>query len=191
MSELFFRRAEGACLLCHALGLAPKATAAGVFYALTTHVEELARERVHPVLLLDEAQLLHQDVLDHLHILGNYDWDARALLTVALVGLPELWDRMMLRRNRALWSRIHCRIHMGEAEPADTVEYVRHRLTTAGADRQLLSSDALALLHEGTAGRLREVDRIATGCLRTAAHAGHQIVDRDIVSRTLTADQAR
>lgn len=55
--------------LCLALGLAPAATAGNFFYAVSTHVEELARERIHPVFLLDEAHLLHQDTLDHLHIL--------------------------------------------------------------------------------------------------------------------------
>ena len=54
--------------LCFALGLAPSATAASVFWAVTSHVEELGREKVHPVFLLDEAHLLHQDTLDHLHI---------------------------------------------------------------------------------------------------------------------------
>src|SRR6476469_7495194 len=33
--------------LCLALGLTPSATAAGVFYAVSTHVEELGRERQH------------------------------------------------------------------------------------------------------------------------------------------------
>lgn len=177
--------------LCQALGLSPKATAAGVFYALTDHVQELAREQVHPVFFLDEAQLLNQDVLDHIHILGNYRWDAGALLTVALVGLPELWDRMLLRRNRALWSRIHCRIHLGEAPPSDTSEYIRYRMTAAGASQEVFASDALALLHEGTAGRLRDVDRVATGCLRQAQRAGHRLIDRPIVSRVLTTDQIR
>ncbi|HZI11255.1 MAG TPA: ATP-binding protein, partial [Myxococcus sp.] len=38
--------------LCVALGLAPKATAAAVFYAVTAQVQELAAARVHPVFLL-------------------------------------------------------------------------------------------------------------------------------------------
>jgi type II secretory pathway predicted ATPase ExeA len=54
--------------LCLALGLSPKATAAALFYAVSSHVEELGRERVHPVFLLDEAHLLHQDVLDQRRI---------------------------------------------------------------------------------------------------------------------------
>ncbi|WP_395843895.1 hypothetical protein [Archangium violaceum] len=50
--------------LCLALGLSPKATAA-VFYSVTGQVQELASARVHPVFLLDEAHLLHSDVLAH------------------------------------------------------------------------------------------------------------------------------
>ncbi|ATB48416.1 ATP-binding protein [Corallococcus macrosporus] len=63
--------------LCLALGLQVKATAAAVFHAVTTHVHELATSRVHPVFLLDEAHLLHPDVLGHLHILLNDDWGSR------------------------------------------------------------------------------------------------------------------
>jgi general secretion pathway protein A len=41
--------------LCVALGLSPSATAAAVFYAVSTHVEDLAKDRVHPVFLLDSC----------------------------------------------------------------------------------------------------------------------------------------
>ncbi len=57
--------------LCHALGLSPATTSGSLFYALSRHVEDSAAERIHPVFLLDEAHLLHQDTLDHLHILLN------------------------------------------------------------------------------------------------------------------------
>lgn len=79
--------------LCHAVGIAPAATAGSVFYALSRHVEERAAERVHPVFLLDESHLLHQDTLDHLHILLNYEWDSKALLSLVLVGLSDFEDR--------------------------------------------------------------------------------------------------
>jgi hypothetical protein len=34
-------------------------------------VHDLRRDKVHPVILLDEAHLLHPDMLAHLHILMN------------------------------------------------------------------------------------------------------------------------
>jgi type II secretory pathway predicted ATPase ExeA len=162
-----------------------------VFYTVSNHVEELGRERIHPVFLLDEAHLLHQDTLDHLHILTNYEWDARALLTLVLVGLPELWDRLQLRKNRSLWSRIHCRLSLGDALPADTAEYVHYRLRFAGTDRDLFGSDALALLHEASGGRLRDIDRLATVALRRAAERGLRNVDRAVMGDILARDLPR
>jgi general secretion pathway protein A len=176
--------------LCLALGLSPSATAAAVFYAVSTHVEELGRDRIHPVFLLDEAHLLHQDTFDHLHILLNYQWDSRALLSLALVGLPELQDRLALRRNRSLFSRIHRRFVIGPLSPDDTGEYVRMRLKAAGCDRDIFTTDAMAMLHEAAIGSLRDIDRIATAALRTAARRKRKLVERDAIAQAIDAEAA-
>lgn len=176
--------------LCVALGLRASATAAALFHAVSTHVEELGREHVHPVLLLDEAHLLHQDTLDHLHILLNYQWDSQALLSLVLVGLPELAERLGLRRNRSLYSRIHCRLHIEALTPADTAEYIEMRLHTAGANATLVSHDASALLHEASAGSMREIDRLMDGCLRLAWRLGHKLIDRTVVGGLLTGSSS-
>ena len=172
--------------LCLALGLSPSATAAGVFFAVSTHVEELGRERVHPVFLLDEAHLLHQDVLDHLHILLNYQWDSQALLSLVLVGLPELENQLERRRNRSLYSRIHHRFAIHDATGDDVAEYVAHRLTLAGAEKSVFAADAVALMHEHATGALRDIDRIAHGAMRDAARRKRKKVDREAVERVLT-----
>lgn len=174
--------------VCLALGLAPKATAAAVFYAIHEHVHQLSAERVHPIFLLDEAHLLHQDVLEHLHILANHEWDAKALLSLVLVGLPEMRDRLALHKNRSFWSRIHTRVNLGDATAADTAEYVAYRMKRAGADREVFSSDALSLLHEASRGHLRDLDRLATDALKLACRKRVRIVDRDVVTRVQHAD---
>jgi type II secretory pathway predicted ATPase ExeA len=171
--------------LCLALGLSPKATAAAVFYAVSSHVVDLCRERIHPVFLLDEAHLLHQDVLNHLHILANYHWDQKPLLSLVLVGLPELADRLHLRKNRSLWSRIHTRLSLGDALPEDTAEYIEYRLHRAGCGRQLFAPDAISMIHEAAGGRLRDIDRIATAALKTTARRKRKTVSRQFVSQVL------
>jgi len=171
-----------------ALGLDSKATAASVFYAVSAHVETLGREQTHPVFLLDEAHLLHQDVLEHLHILANYSWDSRPLLSIVLVGLPELWSRLSLGKNRSFWSRISTRLSMGDAKPEDTVEYIEYRLQTEGGSRPLFSSDAFALIHEATHGRLRDIDRIATQALKRAARLKLKLMDRELLAHVLETD---
>lgn len=171
--------------VCLALGLTPSATAAAVFYAISTHVAELGQNKVHPVLLIDEAHLLHQDVLDHLHIMANYEWDSRALLSVILVGLPETKQRLALSKNRSLWSRIHTRVSLTEATAGDTAEYITHRLRHTGCERDLFNSDAIALIHEHAQGRLRDTDRIATDALKLGARRKLRLIDRELVARVL------
>jgi general secretion pathway protein A len=164
--------------LCLALGLSPKATAAALFFEVSTHVQQLGQQHLHPVFLLD----------DHLHILANYEWDSLALLSIVLVGLPEMQDRLQLRKNRSLWSRIHTRLHLGEATSGDTADYVTHRLQAAGGKASLLSSDAMAVLHEATSGRLRDVDRLATEALKRAAKRKLKTVDRQLIQEVATAE---
>lgn len=175
--------------LCLALGL-PRAhyTAGDIFYTISTHVEDLAKERLFPVFLVDEAHLLHQDTLDHLHILLNYSWDSRALLSLILIGLPDLDDRMRLRRNRSLFSRLHHRLTIGTLAPEDTADYVRVRVTRVGGTKELFSHDGLALLHEAAAGSLRDIDRLATAALRAAARRKRKTVERDILARVVQSD---
>ena len=171
--------------LCLALGLPMAASAAGLFYALSSHVKDLAQESLHPVFLLDEAHLLHQDTLDHLHILLNYEWDQKPLLSLLLMGLPDLYDRLSLRRNRSLLSRIHTRLTIGPLLPEDTAAYVRMRLLRCGCDRELFTSDALAFLHEASQGQMRDIDRLATSALRLAARSKRRLVERDQVLRAV------
>lgn len=173
--------------LCLALGLKPSATAAAVFFSVTTHIEELGHERLHPVFLLDEAHLLHQDVVDHLHILLNYQWDSRALLSLVLVGLPELEDRLSRRHHRSLYSRLHTRLRIEPLTPDDTAEYLRVRLHRVGCDRELFSTDAVAMLHEAASGAHRDIDRLATSALKETARRKKKLVERDVLARVLDA----
>lgn len=172
--------------LCTAFDLSPKATAAAVFHTLSTHIEELGRDRVHPVLLLDEAHLLHQDTLDHLHILTNYEWDSQPLISLILVGLPELEDRLTLRRNRSLLSRIETRLRVQPLTPEDTGDYVRMRLARVTDQPDIFSADAIAMLFEAALGNLRDTGRIADWAIEEAARLKRKRIERDVISRVLS-----
>jgi general secretion pathway protein A len=174
--------------LCLALGLAKATTAGDLFLAVSAHIEDLAKERICPVFLVDEAHLLHQDTLDHLHILLNYQWDSKPLLSLVLIGLPDLEDRLRLRRNRSLYSRIHHRFSFGSLLPDDSTDYIRARLARVGATKDIFAADALAILHEAAGSSLRDTDRLATAALRAAARRKKKLVERDVLTRILQAE---
>lgn len=114
--------------------------------------------------------------------------DSRALLSLLLVGLPELRERLELRRNRSLYSRIHHRLEIAALSPDDTGEYLRMRLRRAGCDREVFASDAVVLLHETTLGAMRDLDRLAAHALRETARKKRKLVERDVVARVIEAD---
>lgn len=176
--------------ICLALGIEVRATAASVFWELSNHVEQLGREKIHPVFLLDEAQLLRDQVLEHLHILSNYAWDQKPLLSVVLLGLPDLWRKLSLGIHRSLWSRIHCRIALEPPSPEDTVEYITHRIQQADGKASVFVSDARALIHEATNGQLRDIDRVATACLRLAARRKLKTIDRELLQDVVDTDSS-
>ncbi len=127
-------------------------------------------------------------MLGHLHILLNYEWDSKALLSVILFGLPELSDQLKMRRFRSLHSRLHWRLHIDQLTPEDTAEYLRYRLKRAGCDRDVFTQDAVQMLHEAATGGMRDLDRLATGCLREAARNKRKLVERDLLPRVLDRD---
>jgi general secretion pathway protein A len=114
-----------------------------------------------------------------------YDWDSRALLSLVLVGLPDLKDRLELRKNRSLYSRIERRLSIGPMVVDDTQEYVRLRLLRAGADREVFTADAITMLHGAAGSSLREIDRMATAALREAARRKKKLVERDVMARVI------
>ena len=86
-------------------------------------------------------------------------------------------------------SLIDRRFSLGAPTPDDTADYVRARLAKVGCDRAIFTADALAMLHEAASGSLRDIDRIAIAALRDAARKKRKLVERDVISKVIDADQ--
>lgn len=167
--------------ICLSLGIECKLMPATLYAAIQSNLAALARERVHPVLVLDEAQLMPDSALGTLHVLANFEWDAEPVVSLVLVGLPEFVDRLKLGLHRPLLTRIAHKIEIVPASPEQTAAYVNKRVEDAGARGALFAPDALSVLHELIGGVLRSVDVLAEASLRVAAHQRKKMVDRTIV----------
>jgi type II secretory pathway predicted ATPase ExeA len=172
--------------IAFAVGVTPKGTPAALFEAIQREcVQRHQEHRIHSVLVLDEAHLLQDSTLAHLHLLANFDWDSAPLLSFIFVGLPEFLTRLQLGIHRALLTRIHTRIELAPTSPDHTTAYVRRRLEAAGARAEILTADGFSTLHELTGGVLRSIDILATAALRIAAAEDKRLVDRHLVRRAL------
>jgi type II secretory pathway predicted ATPase ExeA len=172
--------------LCLVLGLEPKATPSAMYEAIQRECASGATDhRIHTVVVLDEVQLMPDTTLAHLHLLSNFEWDSRPLLSLIFVGLPELHDRLRLGIHRSLLTRIHTRVELSAGAPDMTTAYVRKRLADAGARSEIFTADGLSQLHELSGGVLRSIDILALAALRLAALEDQSLVDRNLVRRAL------
>ena len=177
--------------ICVGLGLTPKATAAALFHEVSCWVMQRSRDGVHPVFIIDEAQMLRDEMLGHLHVLANYEWDQKPLLSLVLAGLPDLRIRLERPLHRSLYSRIFCRIELPEAGAAETREYVQHRLQRAGAKEGIFPDEAMLAIHERAGGSLRDIDRLAGTAMAQAAARRVKTIDAAMIRAVHELDRPR
>ncbi len=172
--------------LCYTLGIEPKSTPAAMFEGIQRECLVGANDhRLHAAVVLDEAHLMPDGTLSHLHLLANFHWDSKPLLSLIFVGLPELLERLKLGIHRSLLTRIHTKIELSPGSPDLTAAYLRQRLVAAGAKSEVFTADGLGLMHELTGGLLRSVDVLALAAMRLATLEDKTLIDRDLVRRAL------
>ena len=117
------------------------------------------REGRDSVIIVDEAQLVADDaVFEELRLLMNFQTDDRFLVTILLIGSPELTAKV--RRLKHLDQRIAIRYHLNTLDDAHTAQYVAHRLKMAGQATPIFTEDALKLIFDFTRGTPREINNL-------------------------------
>lgn len=127
---------------------------------------ELYEEGREPVLLVDEAQLIpSKATFDELRLLTNFQLDDQNLLSVLLIGQPELEQRLARRSYAALAQRIGMRYSLTPLSLEDTHEYIRHRIRVAGGEDVPFSSAAIERIHAWSGGVPRLINTLCTTAL--------------------------
>ena len=132
------------------------------------------------VLIVDEAQLIEDDmVFEELRLLMNFQTDERFLVTLLLIGSPELRERV--RRLKHLDQRIAIRYHLNTLDYTHTAAYVAHRLKMAGRTKPIFTEEAVRLIFDFTRGTPREINNVCdvallVGYTKRVNEVGEKIV---------------
>ncbi|MCG9760478.1 MULTISPECIES: ExeA family protein [Pseudoalteromonas] len=134
----------------------------------------------HTMLIIDEAQHLAPEVLEQLRLLTNLETDHKKLLQIVLVGQPELQHLLQRNELRQLAQRITARYHLLPLSESQVFAYIQHRLQKAGCQQALFHHDAVAYVHQVTAGIPRLINLLADRCLLGAYSASQTQVTKAI-----------
>jgi general secretion pathway protein A len=136
------------------------------------------------VLIVDEAQALSAKLLEMLRLLTNLETQERKLLQIVLVGQPELRDLLSRPELEQLAQRVIARVHLGPMQPAETADYVRHRMGVAGWTGELpFTARALTLVHRLAGGVPRRINLLCQRALLGAYATGTRRIGPAIVRK--------
>lgn len=151
--------------------------------ALNEHLLAAHAKGRRTVLVIDEAQNLSFDVLEQVRLLTNLETSEHKLLQIILIGQPELIRLLEQKRLRQLAQRITARYHLAPLTRAETVDYIKHRLTVSGCPAPLFTPGALAAVHRLSGGIPRLINIICDRALLGAYAQGKFQADRATVRR--------
>lgn len=138
-------------------------------------------ENRHTVLIIDEAQLLSQSVLEQIRLLTNLETTKAKLLQIILVGQPELNDLLTRNDLRQLAQRVTARYHLPAIAKDEIQDYVNFRLGVAGCRKPLFSAQALRHLHQLSGGIPRKINVLADHALLATYAKSQLLVDSKTV----------
>jgi general secretion pathway protein A len=136
------------------------------------------------VVIVDEAQLIEDDaVFEELRMLLNFQTNDRFLVTLVLVGMPEL--AATVRRLKPLDQRVAIRYHVNPLDADHTAAYVTHRLKMAGRAEPIFTEAALRLIFDFTRGTPREINNICDLALLLGYSRRLSEVDERVVAEAV------
>jgi general secretion pathway protein A len=128
-------------------------------HRLQKFLAENAAKGRQAVLAIDEAHLLiDEGLLDTVRLLLNFEVAGRPAWTLLLVGQPTLLP--VIDRMPAFEDRLAVKCLLRPLTVDETISYVNHRMTAAGARREVFTHDALIMLHQITCGYPRRINRV-------------------------------
>ena len=122
-------------------------------------------------------------MFEELRLLMNFQTDDRFLVTILLIGSPELTAKV--RRLKHLDQRIAIRYHLNTLDDAHTANYIAHRLKMAGRSEQIFTEEAIKLVFDFTRGTPREINNLCDIALLVGCSKQIRVIDEKVIAEVI------
>ncbi len=141
-------------------------------------------QRKDAVLIIDEAQHLSDQTLEHIRLLSNLETEKAKLLQIILVGQVELHLKLESPLLRPLNQRVSIRHHLAPLDRTDTEKYIYHRLLVAGSNGHInFSTGAINEIFRYSQGIPRLTNLVCDRTLLTGYVGQSNHIDKRIVKK--------
>lgn len=133
------------------------------------------------IIVIDEAQTInHEHCFEELRLLLNFQSNHDFLVTLVLLGQPELKSR--INDMPQLKQRLAVRYHIRSLTEQETKEYIQHRLRIAGAQNPIFSDEAYTEIYRVSSGVPRRINNICDMSLMVGAAQESGKISRNIIT---------
>ena len=148
-------------------------------------IEEYNNSR-NTVLIIDEAQNMPIDTLEQLRILSNLETANEKLLQIVLVGQPELNENLDQYELRQLKQRLAIKATIQKLSPAESLEYIKHRLSKVTfSERNVFGDAALKRIVRYAKGIPRNINIICENALIAGFGYQKKMITSKIISEIM------
>ncbi len=151
--------------------------------AVTSLLEERAASGKLTALVIDEAHSMPNELLEEIRLLANIERPDQKLMTVVLVGQPELAARLNDPSLRQLKQRVALRCELVPLTLRETAAYIAKRISLAGGDSaQVFTREAVMAVYEYSGGIPRLVNVLCDNALVTTFARDEKLVSQQVVT---------
>src|SRR5579864_7346649 len=138
-----------------------------LLFNLFHYLIERNRRDLTTVLVVDEAHMLSNGVLEEVRLLTNLETPQAKLLQILLVGQPELDEKLDAIDLRQLKQRIAVRSHLAALTLAETQGYIYRRLQLAGCPdpARVFPIETICEIHRQARGVPRLINTLCENAL--------------------------
>ncbi len=134
------------------------------------------------LLIIDEAQLLTQEMLEEIRLLSNIEKTDAKLINIFFIGQNEFNEILNRPQNRAVRQRMTLNYNLDPLTPDETDAYIRHRLKVAGTEAQLFDPGAVQEVFLYSGGFPRRINILCDHALLSGYVKEQKRIDAAIVS---------
>jgi general secretion pathway protein A len=138
------------------------------------------------VLIIDEAQLISNELLELIRLISNIETDKQKILHTIFFAQPEFIEKLRDKSMRHLSQRITVTYYIAPLSYSEVRSYIGYRLIKAGMKSNFdIKDNAVKLIHTASRGYPRLINYLCDRCLLLLYAQSKNVIDKRAVSKVL------
>lgn len=159
-----------------------KGTKPQLLHILQEVVYKNYKEGKKNVIMIDEAQIIkNKSTLEELRLLLNFQLNNKFLITLILIGQPELLKKVSSLPQ--LQQRLGIKYHLTALEENELDKYIRHRIAIAGSQEEIFTEGAIKGIWKYSQGIPRKINNVCDMALLIGFGQEAKMIDEDLIKK--------